>query len=284
MSKKVVLIAGCGQVGCHLAKQLIETGNYSVWGLRRTISKLPEGVNPIEGDLFHQDKLGSWPEQIDYLVYAASANIFDPSTYRLAYVQGIANVLDKLKKDGLKPKRILYTSSIDVYHQSNGEEVDETSATTPESPLGQAVLEGEQIFLNSSFPATIIRLGGIYGPGTHGSTFFIGQIKSGKCCPAEPVIYSNRIHIADCAGIVAYLIEKDEVGLPIEPIYIGVDNLPSPLYDLCHWIADQLEIVLDDSHPFPFSRGSKRCLNQLIRQAGYNFKFPDFKVGFAELL
>ena len=64
-----VFIAGCGYVGSELAKQLLESSStrFSVWGMRRNIQQLPDGVHPVAGDLYDSDQLGEWPERIDYM-------------------------------------------------------------------------------------------------------------------------------------------------------------------------------------------------------------------------
>jgi nucleoside-diphosphate-sugar epimerase len=273
--KEVVLIAGCGYVGNELARQLLENGKYSVYGLRRTISKLPEGVEPIEGDLFDQNNLGTWPAQIDYVVYCAGADSFDDEKYKIVYVQGLTNVLNHLSKDGYKPRRVLFTSTTSVYHQNEGDTVDETSPTVPNMFNGKRVLEGEQLVLRSKFPGSVVRFGGIYGPNRFG---LIDRVKMKKGCPSEPVRYTNFIHRDDSAGILAHLINQDAEGSLVHSVYIGVDHLPFPIHDSLHWIADKLNVVLDDGNP-SFIR-SKRCLNQRIISTGYMFKYPDFKAGY----
>ncbi|WOG28170.1 SDR family oxidoreductase [Endozoicomonas sp. 8E] len=279
---KNVLIAGCGDVGCELAQQLLDTGNYSVWGLRRNIDRLPSGVHPVEGDLSNPEQLGEWPSNIDYVVYAAAADGPGQDNYHKAYLRGLSNVLSRLQADGHRPERVLFTSSTSSYHQNDGQWVDETSPTNPGRYAGKIMLEAEAILINSPFPATAVRFGGIYGPGRNR---MINRVRAGEGCKAEPVIYGNRIHRDDCAGILAHLIQRDEQKLPVDSLYLGVDHEPAPLYEVLHWLADQLDIMLDDTHPAPQpQRGSKRCSNQRIIDAGYTFRFPNYKAGYSELL
>ncbi|WP_062260251.1 SDR family oxidoreductase [Endozoicomonas arenosclerae] len=280
MNKKNVLIAGCGDVGCELAQQLLETGRYSVWGLRRSIDRLPKGVHPIQGDLSNPDQLGSWPAQIDYVVYSAASDGPGEDNYRNAYIRGLANILYRLQSEGHHPERVLFTSSTSCYHQNSGEWVNETSPTEPSRYSGKIMLEAEEVLVNSPFPATAVRFGGIYGPGRNR---LINRAKAGEGCAEEPVIYSNRIHRDDCAGILAHLIQRDEQQLPVDSLYLGVDSEPAPMFEVLHWMADQLHVELDDSHPAP-PRGSKRCSNQKIIDAGYTFRFPNYKAGYAELI
>ena len=278
-----ILIAGCGYVGCELARLLNANEAFVVWGLRRSVEKFPASVvHPIAGDLSNPDQLGNWPKSIDYVVYSAGATSFSEDELRNTYVKGLGNVITRLQADGYQPKRILFTSSTDVYHQKDGETVDENSPTMPESLVGKMMLETEDILFKSPFPATSIRLGGIYGPNR---LWLMNQVKAGKGCQSEPVRYINRIHRDDCAGILEHLIKRDLDKQPIDSVYIGIDSCPVPLYDVLHWLADQLHIDnLDDSHIHPFMRGSKRCVNKRIVDTGYTFKYPDYKAGFANLL
>lgn len=276
-----ILIVGCGYVGCGLARLLHADGAFEVWGLRRSVEKLPGDVlNPIAADLFDPHQLGKWPKPIDYVVYSAAVTDYNEDNYHNTYVKGLSNIIARLQRDDYQPKRILFTSSTGVYHQKDGEVVDETSPTLPDSFSGKIMLEAENILLNSPFPATCVRLGGIYGPDR---LWLINQVKAGKGYPSEPVIYTNRIHRDDCAGILAHLIKLDLNKQPVESVYIGVDHCPSPMHDVMHWLAGQLHIDnLDDSQPI--RRSSKRCINKKIVDTGYSFKYSDYKAGYATLI
>ena len=280
----IVFIAGCGYVGSELAKQLLESSStrFSVWGMRRNIHQLPDGVHPVVGNLYDSDQLGEWPERIDYLVYAAAANGHSEEKYRLAYVDGLKNVLSRLQEKGIQPKRIVFTSSTHVYHQKDGVEVDETSNTLPESFAGKIMLEAESLIEQSPFPSTAVRFGSIYGPGRK---WLVNQVKAKKGYLSEPVIYTNRIHRDDCAGILVHLIKRDINGLPVANCYLGVDCCPSSIQEIMQWIADQLEIELDHTNPIPnFFYSSKRCSNERTLETGYTFHFPNFKAGYTSLL
>ena len=165
MSAPSVVIAGCGDVGSRLASQLLAAG-WEVHGLRRNVSRLPEGVIGIAGDLFKKDCPDTWPiGGVDYLVYCAAATDHDEAGYRKAYVEGLQHVLEWLDDYGQQPKQLVFVSSSSVYGQQNGEWVDETSPTQALGYSGQVMLEAEQVVFDSGIPATTVRLTGIYGPG-----------------------------------------------------------------------------------------------------------------------
>lgn len=280
MTKTNVLIAGCGDVGCELARQLLAETSFSVWGLRRSVQHLPTGVHPVAGDLTDPENLGQWPEKIDYVVYAAATDGRGEENYRKAYLEGLGNIINRLQRENYQPQRIFFTSSTSVYHQGQGEIIDETSDTQPASYSGQIILEAESLLHSSPFPGTAVRYGGIYGPGRNR---LINRVKTGQGCPAEPVIYGNRIHRDDCAGILAYLIHQDQVGQPLDKCYLGVDHRPAPMHEVLHWLAEQLDIQLDDSFPAP-PRANKRCSNQRLLDTGYRFRYPDYRSGYTTVL
>src|SRR5690606_39452049 len=105
------------------------------------------------------------PDGINLVYYIATPDRFDDDAYRLAYVEGLRNLLDALGRRQQAPRRLVLISSTAVYGQLNGEWVDEDSPTEPNSFSGRRMLESEQLALSSGIPSTILRFGGIYGPG-----------------------------------------------------------------------------------------------------------------------
>ena len=281
MNKLNVLIAGCGDVGCELAKQLLAMESFNVWGLRRDISKLPTGVKPIKGNLFEPDDLGSWPKRIDYLVYSASSDGGTEEQYRRAYIEGLQNVLHRLEDKHYKPRRVFFTSSTSTFHQSKGEWVSEASKTEPVKFTGKIMLDAENLLNLSPFKSTSIRLGGIYGPGR---SRLIDRAIKGQGCPKEPEVFSNRIHMKDAAGVIAHLIQRDDNGFDVDELYLGVDGHPVTMHDMLQWLGDQLDVEMDHENYTAPQRGNRRCSNDRILGTGYQFYYSNFRAGYLNLL
>ncbi|MGI9277782.1 MAG: SDR family NAD(P)-dependent oxidoreductase, partial [Endozoicomonas sp.] len=112
-----------------------------------------------------------------------------------------------------------------------------------------------------------------------GRNRLINRVKAGEGCQPEPVIFGNRIHRDDCAGIITHLINRDLEGSSLEGLYLGVDNYPAPMHEVLHWLANEMDVELDDSFQPP-ARANKRCRNNRIVEAGYSFRFPDFRSGY----
>ncbi|MBD9441741.1 SDR family oxidoreductase [Pseudomonas sp. PDM04] len=281
MSAPSVLIAGCGDVGSRLATQLLDFG-WEVHGLRRNVARLPDGVIGVAGDLFNKDCPATWPiGAVDYLVYCAAATDHDEAGYRAAYIQGLQHVLEWLNDYGQAPKRLVFVSSSSVYGQQNGEWVDETSSAVAAGYSGQVMLEAEQLALNSGFPASIVRLTGIYGPGRE---WLLTQVRRGYRVVTEPPLYGNRIHVDDAAGLMAFLLEADHRGVALDDVYIGVDDAPAPLADVVAWLREYLGVTEWADDASVRRTGSKRCSNARAKALGWTPKYPSFREGYAAIL
>lgn len=280
MNNNNVLIAGCGYIGSALGLALLNRGGLDIWGLRRTPARLPAGIHPIQGQLDACDSLGPWPETLDYLVYCAAPDNHSEQDYHRVYVRGLDHVLQRLVRDRLQPARIFLVSSTSVYHQTDGDWVDETSNTRPLSFAGQTLLKAEALLHSAPFNTTVVRFGGIYGPGRDR---LVQRVSAGSGCQASPPVYSNRIHRDDGAGILAHLIARDQQGLPLDSLYLGVDQQPATLHEVLQWLAGQLAIPLDNSLPAP-ARGNKRCSSARLLASGYRFIYPGYQDGYRALL
>ncbi|CAD5204098.1 SDR family oxidoreductase [Pseudomonas sp. FEN] len=281
MSAPSVLIAGCGDVGGRLATQLLGQG-WRVQGLRRSISRLPQGVVGVAGDLFAEQRPDTWPSgPLDYLVYCAAATEHDEAGYRAAYVEGLRHVLSWLRQSGQQPRRLLFVSSSSVYVQQTGEWVDEASPTEAEGYSGRLMLEAEQVALDSGIPATRVRLTGIYGPGRE---WLLTQVRRGYRVAVEPPLYGNRIHVDDAAGLLAFLLEADRAGKVLEDCYIGVDDAPAPLAEVVGWLREYLGVTEWAEDASVRRTGSKRCSNARARALGWAPRYPSFREGYAAIL
>lgn len=275
-----ILIAGCGKIGCELGAELTQQG-HTVFGVRRNTADMPSSIQPVEADLSHP--LSELPDKMDYVVYAAAAGKHKDLAYFQAYVAGVKHVLDALKDQHIK--RFIFVSSSSVFGQSDGENVNENSPTSDKSFSAKRLLEGENLVKNSGIPHTIVRFGGIYGPGRN---HLIDMVRDGKAHCMEGV-YSNRIHSADCVGILKHLIESDiSQSNQLDSLYIGVDSQPTLLCEVYEWLAEQLN-VMDIEHVEPTEnsrilRSNKRLSNQKIRDTGYQFQYPTYQDGYKELI
>jgi nucleoside-diphosphate-sugar epimerase len=278
---QTILIAGCGDVGSRLGLQLNAAG-WTVYGLRRSVSLLPEGIGPVAGDLHNDACPAAWPtEPLDYLVYCAAATDHDEAGYRAAYVDGLRRVLAWLAQQGQRPKRLLFVSSSGVYGQQHGDWVDETSPAEAENYSGRIMREAEQLALASDFPASVVRLTGIYGPGRK---WLLTQVRQGYRVASEPPLYGNRIHVDDAARLLAFLLQADARGVVLDDCYIGVDDQPAPLHEVVAWLREQLGVSHWSEESTVRRAGSKRCSNARAKALGWMPQYPSYREGYSAIL
>lgn len=281
MSSPSVLIAGCGDVGSRLATQLLAE-QWQVYGLRRNVARLPQGVKAVAGDLFSKQCPADWPDAApDYLVYCAAATEHDEAGYRAAYVEGLQHVLGWLRERGQRPKRLLFVSSSSVYEQKDGEWVDEASPAEAEAYSGRVMLEAEQLALDSGIPASRVRLTGIYGPGRE---WLLTQVRRGYRVETDPPLYGNRIHADDAAGLLAFLLKADQRGAALDDCYIGVDDSPAPLAEVVGWLREYLGVTEWAEDASVRRTGSKRCSNARARALGWVPRYLSYREGYAAIL
>jgi nucleoside-diphosphate-sugar epimerase len=268
------LIAGAGYVGAALARALVDAG-HEVVALRRSEAAPAPGVRALRADLAAAGALDALPAA-ELVFYTAAADERSDAAYRRAYVEGVARLVERLARQAPAPRRLVFTSSTAVYGQQDGSWVDESSPTEPTDFAGRRLLEGEAIVRAAPFRATVLRLGGIYGPGR---TSLVERARRGE---AGGPAFTNRIHRDDAVGALAHL-----ASLPApEACYLGVDCEPAREAEVLAWLAARLGVAgagAGTGAPRR-ARGDKRCSNARLLASGYRFRYPTYREGYAALL
>ena len=198
------LIIGCGYVGISLGGILARQG-HEVFGLRRSLEAGRElesvGIHPLAGDLTSLSELARLPGPFDWVINTASAGRGGGlAEYQRTYLAGTGRLLEWLQS--VPPQKYIYTSSTGVYGQEDGSWVTETSLTAPSSPTSQVLVETEQLLLKAwqerRFPAIILRVAGIYGPGR--GYAFMQYMRNEARLEGEGDRVMNMIHREDVAG------------------------------------------------------------------------------------
>ncbi len=243
-----VLILGCGYVGLPLAAELARRGQV-VFGVRRTATTDHElrvaGVEPWVADVTDPASLSRLPAPFDWVVNCVSATGGGAADYRRVYLDGTRHVLDWLAAS--PPQRFVYTSSTGVYGQRDGAAVTETSATSPGTPTGDVLVETEQRLLREGrdhgFPAVILRVAGIYGPGRG---YWLRQFLAGEArIEGDGGRVLNMIHRDDVVGAILAALEHGRPG----EIYNAVDDAPVTQRELFAWLASTLDKPLPPHKP-----------------------------------
>lgn len=273
-----IVIVGCGDVGCALGLQLLAYG-HQVWGLRRQPQALPSNLNPLAADLNNIESLHILPPDLDAVIYTAAAGGYTPERYQAIYVDGLNNVIQTLRGQRQSLQRLIFVSSTSVYGQQNGEWVNEDSAANAQGFAAERLRTGEQLALNSPWPATIIRFGGIYGPGR---TRLLDSIRTGTA-QCKSGLYTNRIHRDDCAAAIAHVLHLEQSA----SLYLGVDDAPAEQCEVMSWLAQRLGVNPPGQKMTEISqrpRSNKRCCNARLRDTGFVLRYPSFREGYQGLL
>lgn len=275
-----LLVVGCGDLGAAVATHFARRG-WGVFGVRRQALALP-GVTMLAADVTRPESLRELTKLApDYVLMALSPGEFSEQRYREVYVEGARNVLQAFDKKHIK--RVFWVSSTSVYHQNDGEWVDENSPAQPHAFSGARLLEAEQVIAKSGLPHTSIRFGGIYGPGRER---LLRQLRGGQRSALEPARYSNRIHRDDAVAILQFLLERAASGAELQALYLGVDTEPALMSAIERWFCEYLDIdyeMLTPNAPPPRG-GSRRCDSARLRALGYRFIYPTFRQGLPTLL
>lgn len=271
------IIAGCGAVGSRLGELLARRGDRVV-GVRRTPGLLPSCIEPLILDLSDPNALASADLDCDRAVYCAAADAQTESAYHSAYVLGLRNFLERLKTLAPRLQRVIFTSSTGVHGQNEGEWVDEDSPANPTGFTGQKVLEGEFILFDSGLPAVAVRFGGIYSAKRNR---LLSSILEGRVPLTRGPVYSNRIHLEDCARSILHLLEMERP----ESVYLGVDCDPGDRNEVIRWICRRTGAPLPAVDPASTGRVTgKRCRNDRMRASGFEFSYPSFREGYGAML
>jgi nucleoside-diphosphate-sugar epimerase len=282
-----VLIVGCGYVGLPLGALLARLG-HEVFGLRRSVAAAPElraaGIKPLTGDITRREDLSRLPAPLDWVVNTVASGGGGVEQYRAVYLEGTRHLLDWL--GAAPPRAFVYTSSTGVYAQDDGSWVDETQPAEPASPTSRVLVETERLLLDAwrqqGFPAVILRVAGIYGPGR--GHWFRQFLREEARLAGRGERALNMIHRDDVAGAILAALERGQPGR----IYNVADDEPVTQLDFFRWLSEQLgrpmPPVVPEAEAADRKRGltNKRVSNRRLKaELRCRLQYPTFREGYA---
>jgi nucleoside-diphosphate-sugar epimerase len=293
VSKQRAVIVGCGYVGLHLARRLVEDG-VDVRATTRTPERYPEieatGAQPVFAEVMEPGTLvglSAWEPHVVFDLVRPQP--IAPERYS---VWGTMNVASSFAEHPLEA--LVYLSSTSVYGRRGGEWTDESTEVAPSSPLGEARAESERVYQEihheHGFPVRICRAPGIYGPGRT----LRQRLESGAYRPIDDEqLWVSRIHVDDLVeGLIAawkrgragevYLLCDDEPVTSDEYAQITAALLALPLPP-----AVGREEVRRDLGESAFERrvGDRRCSNRRMREElGVIPRYPSVREGLPSAL
>jgi nucleoside-diphosphate-sugar epimerase len=185
-----------------------------------------------------------------------------------------------------------YLSTVGVYGDHAGGDVDETTLPRNPGPRGRRRLEAERHWLDfgerHGCRVEVFRLPGIYGPGRSA----IDQLRAGTARRIiKPGQVFNRIHVADIAAALEIAMATDTG----HRIYNLTDDEPSPPEDVVAFAAGLMGIEPPPAIPFEAARlsamaasfyaESKRVSNRRMKQdLGVRLACPTYREGLTAIL
>ena len=281
-----VFLLGAGYSSRAYARLLAGEGQRVV-GTTRSPGKMQrlraDGVEPLffDGNSI-SDEMAQALAQTTHLVVSAAPD-HGPSVW------ASRDPLLGLLVDGLRPAMpalqwIAYLSTVGVYGNHDGEWVDEDSELRPRSARATARVEAENDWMaageDAGVPVAVLRLSGIYGPGRNA---LVNLERGTARRTVKPGQVFNRIHVADIAGSLAFLGERR-----IRGVFNVTDDEPGPPQDVVTYAASLMgvtpppELAWDAAGMSPmalsFWADNKRVSNARLRQAGYRFAYPNYRL------
>lgn len=203
-----ISILGCGWLGLPLAKSLISKGHV-IKGSTTSRDKLQqltsEGISPYVIQLFEegiQGDISAFLSDAEVLIIDIPPGVRkDPE---VNFVGKIGRLASQIERSGIK--KVIFISATSVYKDMDSIPVYSEEDLANGTAENSKQLKGaEEILKNSeAFETSIIRFGGLIGPGRHPVNYLSGKI---DVKDAEGPV--NLIHLEDCIGIIEAIIENE---------------------------------------------------------------------------
>jgi nucleoside-diphosphate-sugar epimerase len=190
-------------------------------------------------------------------------------------------------------RSVVYLSTLGVYGDSDGAWIDETTPVVPaHARRGHARIDAELAWqalgARREVPVTMLRLGGIYGPGQNG---MIRLLRGTVYRIAKPGHVSNRVHVYDIAQAIDAAFERQADG-----VFNVVDDEPAPPSDQIEFAAHLLGIDAPPEIPYAqagpllsplalsFYDGCIRARNDKLKNVlGVKLRYPTYRDGLRAL-
>lgn len=223
---KVLVTGGCGFIGSHLVKCLVERGYEVVIfdNFSHASCLGVDGATLIKGDVRFKLALINALKDVDVVYHLAALtdvreSVRKPLLYHNVNSDGTLNVLECCRRVGVK--KFIYTSTCAVYGEPVRLPIDEEHPLMPISPYAASKLCAEA-FCRSyascyNMNVTVFRLFNVYGPrqSDHYAgviSEFVKRVKSGK----PPVIYGSGeqsrdfVYIGDVVNCLVKVLESKQ--------------------------------------------------------------------------
>ncbi len=279
-----VLVVGCGDIGHRVAK-IWQNRGFSLHGVVKTATSAQrlqqQGITPHQHDLDHPGQ-AALPTGNALLYYLAPPPASGKQDTRMQ------TFLASLVQSGL-PQRIIYLGTSGVYGDQQGRLVNEQTPPNPQVDRAHRRLHAEtqlqQWSKQHQVELTLLRVGGIYGP---------GRLPLKRIQDQVPMLHehlaplTNRIHADDLAQVCVAAAAPQAAG----EIYNVSDGCDSNMSEYFNTIADFFGLprppMVDweeaertiSKGMLSYLRESRRMDNRkMLRELDITLQYPSLKDG-----
>lgn len=260
-----VLLFGCGKIGTRLGESLLASG-HRVIAVRRNTEALPRRFHSIALD-YRQPLTTELPAADSVVITLKPGAAQREPDDLVGPLRRLAAALPA------RPRRVLLVSSTRVFDgYADGRAVTEGDDPQPASARARALLDSE-LAARDLFDATVVRPGGIYGPGRE---HLIRQVARGTAIDAER--RTNRIHETDLVRALHALL----CAPTLPPTIHAVDDHPATLGEIARHIASRLGVPAPPMLPGTPS-GRAVSGSRLVALLG-ELRYRDYRAGYDEMI
>lgn len=246
---------------------------------KATLTEL--GIQAVIADWTDRATLCSLPPAEQILISVSYDRQSDQSRLE-SQVGGLRNLLEVISPEA----HVVYISTTGVYHQSDGQWVDEDSPANPTREGGQTHRRAEQLLeqLRPGARNTVLRLAGIYGPKRVPR---VSDVVAGRPIASSQNGYLNLIHVDDAADVVMAAWSQSRRNL-----YVVCDDHPVVRGEFYREVARQADVSeprfvapSEDASPRGRSDSNKRVRNRRMKEDLVSpLRFPSYREGLSHVL
>ncbi|MFN9116383.1 MAG: NAD-dependent 4,6-dehydratase LegB [Bacteroidota bacterium] len=269
-NKKVLITGADGFIGSHLTERLLEEGcnvrafvyynSFNSWGwLDSLTAEQKSRLDVFSGDIRDPNGVRTAMKDIDVVFHLAALiaipfSYHSPDSYIDTNIKGTLNVIQAAKDLGTK--RVLVTSTSEVYGTAQFVPITELHPKQPQSPYSASKIGADSIadsfYRSFDLPLTIVRPFNTFGPRQSARAVIptiitqllngIVEIKLGDLTPTRDLLYvkdtaNGFVEIAKCDTLIGH-----EVNIATQS-EISVGDLAQ---ELIQQINPSAKIITDD--------------------------------------
>ena len=237
MNNKVLITGADGFIGSHLTEALVEAGydvrafvyynSFNSYGWLDTVSKdIKNKIEFFPGDIRDPNGVREAMKEVDIVFHLAALiaipfSYYSPDSYIDTNVKGTLNIIQAARDN--KVKRVIVTSTSEVYGTAQFVPITELHPKQPQSPYSASKIGADAIadsfYRSFQLPITIVRPFNTYGPRQSAraviptiiSQLLNGseEIKLGDITPTRDLLYvkdtvNGFLKIAQCNDLIGH--------------------------------------------------------------------------------